>query len=71
MNIASKEARETLYWIQLLKETELVNFNFDELKQKCEEIVRILTSIVKTSQLNIKHYVDKKFRAKSIVEPFC
>jgi four helix bundle protein len=55
MSIASKEARETLYWIQLLKETELVNFNFDELKQKCEEIVRILTSIVKTSQLNIKH----------------
>lgn len=55
MSIPSKEARETLYWIQLLKETELVNFNFDELKQKCEEIVRILTSIVKTSQLNIKH----------------
>ena len=55
MSIASKEARETLYWIQLLKETELVNFNFDELKQKCEEIVRILTSIVKTSQLNIKN----------------
>jgi four helix bundle protein len=55
MSIASKEARETLYWIQLLKETELVNFNFEELKQKCEEIVRILTSIVKTSQLNIKH----------------
>ena len=55
MSIASKEARETLYWIQLLKETELVNFNFEELKQKCEEIVRILTSIVKTSRLNIKH----------------
>ena len=55
MSIASKEARETLYWIQLLKETELVNFNFEELKQKCEEIVRILTSIVKTSQLNIKN----------------
>jgi len=55
MSIASKEARETLYWIQLLKETELVNFNFEELKQKCEEIVRILTSRVKTSQLNIKN----------------
>jgi four helix bundle protein len=55
MSIASKEARETLYWIQLLKETELVNYNFDELKQKCEEIVRILTSIIKTSQQNIKH----------------
>ena len=55
MSIVSKEARETLYWIQLLKETELVNFNFEELKQKCEEIVRILTSIVKTSRLNIKH----------------
>jgi four helix bundle protein len=55
MSIASKEARETLYWIQLLKETEIVIYNFEELKQKCEEIVRIITSIVKTSQLNIKH----------------
>jgi len=52
MSIASKEARETLYWIQLLQSTDLVSFNFEEINKKCEEIVRILTSIVKTSQLN-------------------
>ncbi len=55
MSIASKEARETLYWIQLLQSTNLVSFNFEEIKKKCEEIVRILTSIVKTSQLSLNN----------------
>ena len=55
MSIASKEARETLYWIQLMQSTNLVSFNFEEIKKKCEEIVRILTSIVKTSQLSLNN----------------
>ena len=55
MSIASKEARETNYWIQLLCET-----NYLDIKQEyvitlindIDEIIRILTSIVKTSQQN-------------------
>lgn len=57
MSIASKEARETLYWIKLLEASQLIECNFEEIKKDCEELVRILTSIVKTcqTQLNIKN----------------
>lgn len=50
MSISSKEARETKYWLRLIKESELVDFNVDELLLKVEEIIRILTAIVKSSQ---------------------
>jgi four helix bundle protein len=48
MSIASKEARETRYWLRLLKESKLVDLNYDEQLQNIDEIVRLLTSIVKT-----------------------
>ncbi len=51
MSIASKEARETLYWLKLLEKTELVSGDrLQELKQEADEIVRILTSIVKATK---------------------
>ncbi len=51
MSIARKEARETHYWLRLLKESELINGSMlTEIIQESEELVRILTSIVKTSQ---------------------
>lgn len=53
MNIAKKEARESLYWLRLFRD---LNSNdkekFEELLLKAEEIVRILTKIVKTSGNN-------------------
>lgn len=53
MNIAKKEARETFYWLRLLKD---LNFKhrkkLEELLAEAEEIVRILTKIVKTSGNN-------------------
>jgi four helix bundle protein len=48
MSIASKECRETLYWINLFKRTDYLNN--PEYKDNCEELVRILTSIVKSTQ---------------------
>jgi len=57
MAIASKEARETKYWIELLIETEYLNANENyvkSLQNEIEEIIKILTSIVKTSQENLK-----------------
>jgi four helix bundle protein len=54
MAIASKEARETKYWIMLLQESQFVKKDFKEYLVDIEEIIRILTSIVKTSQLNLK-----------------
>lgn len=55
MSIASKEARETLYWIELLKASELFEIRFESILENCQELIRILTSIVKTSQLKIKN----------------
>ncbi|HRH10827.1 MAG TPA: four helix bundle protein [Bacteroidia bacterium] len=49
MSIAAKEARETRYWLRLLDETELSNKEVKHLIQENEEIINILTKIVKTS----------------------
>jgi len=55
MNIALKEANETLYWIELLYASELINKkSFDSLHPDCDEIVRLLVSIVKTSKTNVE-----------------
>ena len=54
MAIASKEARETKYWLTLLQKSQLVNKNYDEYLANIEDIIKILTSIIKTSQKNLK-----------------
>jgi len=55
MSIASKEARESLYWIQLIETSTLIDFDFKKIKEESETLIRILTSIVKTSQINLKN----------------
>ena len=51
MQIAYKEARETKYWLRLLNEGELIDKKLAESFLKdCEEILRILTSILNTSK---------------------
>lgn len=48
MQIAYKEARETKYWLRLLKEGELIEKKLAESFLKdCEEILKILTAIYK------------------------
>ena len=57
MAIASKEARETKYWIELLVATNYLSKNEDyvkSLQNDIEEVIKILTSIVKTAQNNLK-----------------
>ncbi|XWN37498.1 MAG: four helix bundle protein [Balneola sp.] len=53
MAISSKEARETLYWLHLLEESELIDIKLYNEIQKCKELIRILTSIVKTTKLKL------------------
>lgn len=50
MSIASKEARETRYWIRLLDKSKLVNIDFNTHLNDIEQLINILTAIVKTSQ---------------------
>ena len=49
MAIASKEARETKYWLLLLQTSKLVDVNVTPHLVQIEELIRILTSIVKTT----------------------
>jgi len=55
MSIASKEARETCYWLKLIDKSDyLSDFNKkDELFSEIIAIINIITKIVKTSKENI------------------
>ena len=55
MSISSKEARESKYWIDLLVKTEYLSINDQHTKSlvnDIEEIIKLLTSIVKSSKEN-------------------
>lgn len=49
MAVASKEARETHYWLRLLRDSKLVEVNVSAEINQVEELIRILTAIVKTT----------------------
>lgn len=53
MSIASKEARETRYWLKLLDRSKLVDINYSSYLASIEHMINILTKIVKTSQESI------------------
>lgn len=51
LNIALKEARETNYWLNLLKDSECINLTEHEtLNNKCNELVKMLSSIIITTK---------------------
>jgi len=51
--IARKEARETHYWLRLLAATSLANNDETApLIQECNELIAILTAIIKKAQAN-------------------
>ena len=51
MAISSKEARETHYWLRLIRDSQLcMNVDVGPLIEDCEELIRVLTAIVKTAQ---------------------
>jgi four helix bundle protein len=56
LSIAYKEARETKYWLRLLRDSEMIELELaDSLISDCEELLKLLYSIIKST------------RAKSIV----
>jgi four helix bundle protein len=57
MAIATKEAREKKYWIELLISTDYLDIQKDYVKSllsDINELIKILVSIVKTSQENLQ-----------------
>ena len=51
MAISSKEARETRYWLRLYQASKLVDLDYSDYLNEIEEIISILTAIVKSSQM--------------------
>ena len=55
LSIAYKEARETRYWLRILKDTGYINNNmFVSLYNDCEELLKILSKIQKTIKINLE-----------------
>jgi len=51
--IAQKEINETIYWLELLKETDYLNDNeFKSMNHNAVELIKLITSILKTSKMN-------------------
>jgi len=56
MNIALKEASETEYWIELLIQSDYVSKkDGSSILSDCFEIIKLLSSIVKTTKKHIKN----------------
>lgn len=55
MNISLKEASESEYWLELLCETNYITKPpFDSIIADCRELIKILTSIIKTCRKEVQ-----------------
>jgi len=51
LSIALKEANETEYWLDLLYQSKYIDKkSFDSIHDDCEELIKLLVSIIKTSK---------------------
>ena len=62
LSVARKEARETRFWLRLLRESGLVTTDVSGELAKADELLRILTSIIKTAVENAEPAVATKDR---------
>ena len=57
LSIALKETSETEYWINLIYDSELIDKrSYNSIINDCKEILKLLTSIIKTSRSNLKKH---------------
>ena len=55
MKVAEKEANETLYWLELLKETQYITrVEHDSMNNDTIELIKMLVSSIKTVRTNYK-----------------
>ena len=54
LHISLKETGESIYWLKLLENTKLVNYDFDSLLSLAEEIKRMLIASLNTAKENGK-----------------
>jgi four helix bundle protein len=56
MGVAQKEINETIYWLELLKETDyLTQDQFESINAEAVEIIKLITAILKTAKSNINN----------------
>ena len=56
LSISLKEACETEYWIKLLYRTEYIDkAQHDSVMVDCQELIKMLTSIIKKTKTNLKN----------------
>lgn len=55
LSIAQKEINESIYWLELLEKTDYLDEKeFNSLNNDAVEIIKLLTSIIKATKLNMK-----------------
>ncbi len=56
MGIAQKEINETIYWLDLMNETEhMTKEQFESIHSDAIEIIKIMTAIIKSTKSNINN----------------
>lgn len=56
MAIAQKEINESIYWLELLKETDYLSLTeFESLNNDAVENIKLITSIIKSAKTNINN----------------
>jgi len=54
MSISQKELNESIYWLELLKETDFItDSQFQNINDDSVEIMKIITSIIKSAKRNM------------------
>lgn len=65
MNISLKEAAETEYWLELLQKTDyLTKIEYEGLNQDCDELKRLLVSIIKSSNQKMSQSIQQTNNSK-------
>lgn len=55
LSIALKECNETLYWLNILKDTKYLNDKeYESMNTDCQELLKLLISSIKTTKQNNK-----------------
>ena len=53
LSVALKECNETLYWLNILKDTEYLNEEeFESISNDCQELLALLIASIKTTKQN-------------------
>ena len=56
MNIAYKEARETHYWLRLLRDSDILDATpAESVLEDCEELLRLSGSIIRTTKAKMNN----------------